>query len=153
MFSTIPPHAHAGMITTRCCPKFGSQLRVEIIEYMMDMELPTIVNHYSLLNGPAFGGYRVFFNLRGEEFNRMVLMEFTLGDSSGIQGAVHDYVDEPTSPIHPFVHQSEDGGVILTRHSWLTNQESGREIYEFTQRVVNKYLGVNSSRFQQCPSP
>lgn len=80
MFAALPEEALAGIISVRCCNQVGSGLRVEIMDYMTDIEVPCLVNHYSVLTGPVIGGYFVVFTLRGEHFCRAVAMSFSLNE-------------------------------------------------------------------------
>lgn len=56
IFAAIHPKAHAGTIAVRSCGKTDSRLRIELMNYMTDIEIPLIVNHYSVITSPTVGG-------------------------------------------------------------------------------------------------
>lgn len=139
LFYQMSPHTHAGAVSIRCCLDKGSRLRVELMEYMIDVEVPVIVNHYSVLTGPTLNGYIVAFLLRGEETCRALIFSFFLNTRGEIQAHVHDYSNTSIPPRFPLKHMWEDPGIIMTRSSWWNVALDGSRDYETVQLITNSW--------------
>ena len=105
------------------------------MESMWDIELPCVVNHYQVLTGPIVGGYVIAFLLRGESNAQAIVQQYQC-DRGQITVRMHWYIKNPS--VDPVVKSQEsgDGGVFVSRRSWLDMEFNGSHYYEAVHNIV-----------------
>ena len=100
--------------------------------------------HYQVVTGPTIAGYQVAVFLRG--LSRVQVLIFALSYRSEVvnelQCHVHEYFSNHDDVPEPMCHTTSDGGVGVSRVSWLYYKEA----YETVQYVEKVYVSEHRPR-------
>ena len=137
--SHISPQTVVGSIYALNCPSKGTTIRVEILNKTFDVLCERVVGHLQVLTGPVINGYRVIVMFRGEENCHALVFALSINREKDfeIQCHVHELVNNvECESERPFKHMGNDGGMGMSRHSWVNSQI----IYEEAARIVSTYV-------------
>ena len=143
-YAGLRPTTAIGQITIRVSPSSGSRLRVEIMNRMWDVEVTNLVNHYEIVTGPIIGGYMVAFFLRGEKNVQLIAEQFQLLDED-IIFRVHRFQRDTSIPVTAMEQESGDGGIYVSRHTWLSMEFNDGDTYRLVQEAIRGWSSASSS--------
>ena len=121
-YPAIPPHAAIGAISLSLCPDKGTRLRIDVMDTMCDIELDTLVNHYSIVTGPVPSGYYVVTYLHDVDNCKCIIGFVSLSPTNAVRIQFYQVNQGPAADAVVELDQDpipSDNGVLVTRHSLI----------------------------------